>query len=291
MRLTDMTIRSLKTPDAGAAIFNDDLIPGFGVRVSEGGTKSFVLTHGPRRQRETIGRVGVVSLQDARTAAKQRLAEYTLGKDRPRVVSWNEAKEEYLEDKLSTLKPRTHADYTYILNRHFKYARTKLTELSPHDLRMSLNRLKATPAEQQHAFVIVRAFLRWAHRQHYLDRNPLERMQEPYTYIPRERILTNDELKCVWHAARDDTFGKIVKLLILTGQRRGEITQLTGAMVREDTITLPAWLAKNSRQHTFPLGRMADDTSAKRGRPGALAARYGIQQGADTLDLDRAKDG
>ena len=49
-----------------------------------------------------------------------------------------------------------------------------------------------------------------------------------------------------------------MRLLILTGQRRGEITQLTGAMVGKDTITLPAWLAKNSRQHTFPLGCMAN---------------------------------
>ena len=57
MRLTDITIRSLKAPTQGAIIFRDDMIPGFGVRVSEGGTKSFVLTHGPRRERETIGRV------------------------------------------------------------------------------------------------------------------------------------------------------------------------------------------------------------------------------------------
>lgn len=50
-----------------------------------------------------------------------------------------------------------------------------------------------------------------------------------------------------------------MKLLILTGQRRGEITQLTGAMIGKDTITLPAWLAKNSRQHIFPLGSMAQE--------------------------------
>ena len=82
MRLTDFAIQSLKAPESGAAIFYDTLVPGFGVRVSNGGTKSFILTHGPRRQRETIGRVGVVKLQDARAEAKRRLAEYTLGKER-----------------------------------------------------------------------------------------------------------------------------------------------------------------------------------------------------------------
>lgn len=257
MRLTDITIRSLKAPVQGAVIFPDDLIPGFGVRVSEGGTKSFVLTHGPRRERETLGRVGVVSLQEARAEAKRRLAEYTLGKTKPRTTSWNVALEEYLAEVAANCKPRTLADYQYFLINRFRYGTTKLSELSPHDLHKSLDRFAKTPAEQRHAFVVLRAFLRWAHRKHYLDINPMERMQAPHPYVPRERVLTDEELKRVWNAARDDTFGKIVKLLMLTGQRRGEITGLTGDMVGENSITLPSLLTKNSRQHTFPLGTMA----------------------------------
>jgi integrase len=254
MRLTDIAIQSLKAPEAGAVIFSDDSLPGFGVRVSEGGTKSFVLTHGVRRHRETLGRVGVISLHEARIEAKRRLAEYTLGRSKPPTVRWDTAKEEYLSEVAATCKPRTHADYSYILGRHFRYGVSRLTEISPHDLRKNLHRLDNTPAEQQHAFVVLRAFIRWCYRQHYLDVNPMERMQAPHSYAPRERVLANTELKLIWNAAGDDTFGKIVRLLILTGQRRGEITQLTGDMVGDDTITLPAWLAKNSRQHIFPLG-------------------------------------
>jgi integrase len=257
MRLTDITIKSLQPPPKGARIYTDDIVPGFGVRVSEGGTKSFVLTHGPQHQRETIGRVGIVGLQEARNDAKRRLAEYTLGKNQPQAKSWDAAKEEYLVEKAYKLKPRTHADYTYFLNRRFKYGATKLSELSSHDFWANLEKLRATPTQQQHAFVILRAFIHWAHRKYYFDRNPMERMQAPHRYIARERILTHEELKRVWNAAGDDTFGKIVKLLILTGQRRGEITQLTGAMVGDNAITLPSWLTKNSRRHIFPLGNMA----------------------------------
>lgn len=257
MRLTDIGIKALKLPAKGVAVYSDDTLAGFGVRVSQAGTKSYILTHGPRRERETIGRVGIISLQDARAEAKRRLAEYTLGKNKPRAISWDDAKEEFLADKATKLKPRTLADYTYELNRHFRYGPTKLLDLTSHDLHKSLGRLSHTPAEQQHAFVTLRTFMHWAHRRHYLDRNPMERMQAPHPYVPRERILTNEELKKVWTAAGDDTFGKIVKLLILTGQRVGEITKLTGEMVGQDTITLPSWLAKNSRQHTFPLGDMA----------------------------------
>ncbi len=79
MRLTDISIRALKSKNQGAAIFYDDILTGFGVRVSEGGTKSYILTHGRRRERETIGRVGVITLQDARAEAKRRLAEIRSG--------------------------------------------------------------------------------------------------------------------------------------------------------------------------------------------------------------------
>lgn len=107
MRLTDISIRALEAPVKGAVIFYDDTLSGFGVRVSEGGTKSFILTHGPRRERETLGRFGVVTLHEARGEAKRRLAEYTLGKERPRTASWDDAVKEYLEEVAAKRKPHT----------------------------------------------------------------------------------------------------------------------------------------------------------------------------------------
>lgn len=81
MRLTDLGIRALKPPENGYVLYTDDALPGFAVRVSMGGTKSFVLTHpNHRRKRQTIGRVGIIKLAEAREAAKIILAESTLGK-------------------------------------------------------------------------------------------------------------------------------------------------------------------------------------------------------------------
>lgn len=257
MRLTDITIRSLKAPEKGVVYFADDLLTGFGVRVSQAGTKSYVLTHGARRTRETIGRVGIIALSEARAEAKLRLAQYTLGKDKPKAISWNAAKEEYLAERRPELSAHTNRAYAYYLNRIFRYGATKLTDITPHDLSDSLAKLNHTPVCQRYAFGTLRAFLRWAHRKHYLDRNPMGRMQSPHPYVARERVLTDAELARIWNAAGDDTFGQIVKLLILTGQRRGEIAQLRASMVGKDTITLPATLCKNRRSHTFPLGGFA----------------------------------
>jgi hypothetical protein len=68
----------------------------FGCRVSQGGTKSFVVQHGLDRRLVTIGRYPVISLADARAEAKRVLAEMTLGKHRPRTVRWDEALAQYL---------------------------------------------------------------------------------------------------------------------------------------------------------------------------------------------------
>lgn len=257
MRLTDISIRNLKSPDEGASIFYDDQLAGFGVRVSKGGTKSFILTHGRLRARETIGRVGTITLQQARAEAKVRLAEYTLGKERPQSSAWDAAVNEYLDEVATKIRPRTHQSYEYALRKHFRYGRTKLSDLRPHDLHKNLGRLSDRPSEQQHAFTTIRAFLRWAYRKHYIERSPIERMRAPHPYVPRERVLSDQELKRVWTSAGDCTFGRLVKFLILTGQRVGETTRLTGSMIGGELVTIPASLAKNNREHRVPLAPMA----------------------------------
>lgn len=270
MRLSDVGIRALKAPEKGAQIYYDDVLTGFGVRVSEGGTKSFVLTHGIRRQRETIGRVGVVSLQDARSEAKRRLAEYTLGKTKLSSPSWAQALEEFLAEIERKRKGRTHRDYSRLLRKHFRFGETKLSDISPGEFAKKLDKLSDVPSEQHHASVVLHTFVRWAHRKHYLDTDPLSRMKSSHRYRPRSRILTDAELAKVWKAAATmGQYGVIVQLLILTGQRVGEISKLTRSMVGDDNITLPSWLTKNGREHRFPIGTTATSILSSRLRSGS----------------------
>src|SRR5476651_1037193 len=152
MKLTDIAIRHLKAPPKGAMIYYDDALTGFGIRVSEGGTKSFVLTHGPRRTRETLARVGVVSLQDARQEAKRLLAEYTLGKHQPRAKSWRSALEEYLKEVENGCRPNTHKSYKRHLTNHFRFGDMRMSQIAPHELQRDLERLKDRPSERHHAF-------------------------------------------------------------------------------------------------------------------------------------------
>src|ERR1041384_1071725 len=82
MRLSDLTVRSLPIPERGQKTHWDEAVKGFGVRVSQGGTRTFVLMHGRSRQLTTIGRVGIISLADARAEARRILRERTLGNTR-----------------------------------------------------------------------------------------------------------------------------------------------------------------------------------------------------------------
>ena len=63
----------------------------------------------------------------------------------------------------------------------------------------------------------------WAMQQGLVENNPVIGTARPAPEVKRERILTNEELRQVWNAAGDDGYGRIVKVLILTGQRRDEV--------------------------------------------------------------------
>ena len=72
--LTDATIRRLPVPAKGNKITYDDDVPGFGIRVTSGGSKSFVLnylTKSGRERRITIGSCGDWSTSEARREARR----------------------------------------------------------------------------------------------------------------------------------------------------------------------------------------------------------------------------
>lgn len=257
LQLTDVVVRNLK-PSEKRAIYYDQNLVGFGVRVETSGTKAFTLIYGANRQRITIGRVGIISLADARKKAKRVLAEHTLGKIRPQNITYDEAKEQYLQDSEERNKPRTTKDYRRFLNSYFKYGRTPIAEIKQPDIKRRVAKLNSKPSEKYHAFVAFRTFLRWCVKNLYIQHSPMEGLSPP-PQKSRDRILTLDELKTVLNASltSEKPYCNIVALLILTGQRRGEISNLKWEYINGDLITLPAAITKNGREHTFPLSPAA----------------------------------
>ena len=116
------------------------------------------------------------------------------------------------------------------------------------------------PIAANRARVALSAFFNWAMREGLSHTNPVIGTNRAADERSRHRVLTDDELAAIWRACRDDDYGRIVRLLILTGQRREEVG---GVAVNElnsaRTWTIPADRTKNGRPHEVPLPPSASE--------------------------------
>jgi integrase len=117
------------------------------------------------------------------------------------------------------------------------------------------------PTEAARVFENFQSALRWGVRRGDLDRNPAEGMTKPAGRPPRERVLTDEEIRTLWHAGPLPrvTDQRIVKLCLVTAQRVGEV-----AGMRRDELdltkhvwNLPASRVKNGTAHSVPLSGLA----------------------------------
>ena len=253
--LSDALIRAIQPPKRGQITVVDGTLPNFGVRVSQGGTKTFIVTLG-KGKRHTLGRYPILSLADARAEAKRILAEKTLGHIRPARAIFEECRDEYLKECERRLKPGTLKLYRYHLARDYPFGRLVIADITPRQIIENLNR--CTPSMKEHAARIGRSFFTWAVRNHYLESSPMARMQPVVRGKSRDRVLTDEELKAILQAAQrlSSAYAQIIRLLVYTGQRRGEIAALRWAWIDEEakTITFPPGITKNGLVHTIPYG-------------------------------------
>ena len=252
MHLTDLAIQKLKPPPSGQKTFYDNQLPGFGIRVSQR-SKSFVVMYGRRRQLKTLGRYPSLSLKEAR-----KQAQTFIGADKPQTqksnLRFSEARDRFLEESEAKHKKQTTADY----KRHLAFYgfEKPLRDITRTEVMDRLKALSNQPVTQNHTFSTLVTFFKWALRNDFLDRTPLEGEKKPAPKRHRERVLDEDELRLVYQRATTFSFpyGHIVRLLILTGQRRSEITHLTRDRVGE---TLQFLDTKNRTDHEIPLLPMA----------------------------------
>jgi len=270
VRLNDVALRALQPPPKGQIDFWDAGLPGFGCRVSQGGAKTFLLKRDNRRI--TLGRYPVISLQDARVEAKRLLAEFTLGRLRPQSLPYSEAVKLFLAEKAKSARPRTIADYTRMLAVHFPF-KGQLMDITHAQVAHRLERLKDTPAEHNHARTVGMIFFNWSKNRRYITDNPVVGISQ-YERKRRTRVLSDAELKAIWHACSqqlqyantdDDqlaipkNFAAIVQLMIVCGQRKGETAALQRAWIdlKNSIITLPDDITKNGNEHILPIGEFA----------------------------------
>ena len=240
MRLTKANVDALALP-AGKAegfVWDEDL-PGFGVR-ARGHTKRWVIQYrvGTQQRRESLGDVRKIALEDARKIARARFAQAELGVDpgaarakaRTPVLTLADAADRYLDAKRDRLAPSTFKQAKYHLGALWRPLRERpLEAIKRADIAARLQEL----IKQHGRTAAARArghlstLFTWAMREGLCETNPTIATNNPSAGLPtRDRVLSDHELLMVWSACEDDDFGRIVRLLILTGCRREEIGRL-----------------------------------------------------------------
>ena len=137
-----------------------------------------------------------------------------------------------------------------------------LSDITGDDLRKLVRDLDAhTMANRLHATLA--KWMRWcADRERKLVQvNPYEGFEKPYDEKSRERVLHDDELAALWRCAKNEAghFGAILRLLILTGQRRSEVTGLVRRELdyKRAEWSIPPERAKNGNRSVVPLSAAA----------------------------------
>jgi integrase len=99
----------------------------------------------------------------------------------------------------------------------------------------------------------------WAMGEGLCEANPVVGTNKPPDSTPRDRVLADGELAAIWTACQDDDFGRIVRLLALTGARRAEIAGMCWSELDLDNglWSLPKERAKNKRALLLPLPPLA----------------------------------
>src|SRR5262249_14629207 len=214
--------------------------------------------------RETLGRYPAIGAQHAREWAKEVHAKIALGRD-PAAAREQEEQQRaetvgavlrtYLPAK--KLRPRSRVEVErHLLKNAASLHGRPVAQVTRRDIANCLavvtERNRASQANRTRASLS--AFFMWCCRQGLIDTNPVA-FTSRHKEEARHRVLSDAELQQVWAALPDNDYGKTVKLLILTGQRREEVGRLRWSEIdlARGVISLPGERTKNGKPHDLPM--------------------------------------
>lgn len=126
---------------------------------------------------------------------------------------------------------------------------------------------RGAPVQANRALTTMRKFFNWAVEREIIEASPCSRVKPPTPTTSRDRVLSDDEIKASWEAfgTAGRPFGDLAKLLLLTGQRRGEAAKMkwTDVDLNKAIWNIPKANAKNGVFHQVPLSAPAIDLLKK----------------------------
>jgi integrase len=170
--------------------------------------------------------------------------------------------DDWLKVRKEDMKPRSHVEWTRHLKQHWKpLHKLMLGAVTRQDIAAQMRTIAkdSGPVSANRARGALSAMFAWAIGEGLCEANPVIGTNKAAEEKPRERVLDDAELAAVWKATPDNDYGRIVRLLMLTGQRRDEIGKLCWSEIdrKARTISLDGARTKNARAHVVPLSDAA----------------------------------
>jgi integrase len=244
-KLTKRVIDALPSPPGADQIWWDEDLKGFGLKLTSAGRKVFLVQYRPAGDRRnprkyTIGEYGSVTPHQARVEAQRVLAERAAGRDpqaekqtskrRIRSEQVAELSAEFIARHAS--QNRTGAETARIFNREVLpyWGSWTVGEVRKRHVIALLDRVRerGSPIMANRVLAAVRKFFNWCIGRSILETSPCSGITAPAREQARHRVLADEELALVLHAAKQIglPFGSIVEVLAFTGQRRDEVGRM-----------------------------------------------------------------
>ena len=276
-----------------------DAVRGFGLRKFASGEAYYFVKYnvGAKQRRQSLGAVTRGNLKAMRVLASEVKARARLGQDliadkktaesKSTTVTLGQTIPTYLALRKNELRARSYEEVRRHLEKAWKPLHKRAMDAIPRaDIVAVIDELEhnSGPVAADRAKTSLSGLFAWAiadgfamdaqGRRIRLEVNPCMNINSR-SDSKRTRVLSEGELVEIWNACLDDDYGHIVRLLILTGQRKTEIAGLAWSELDlgKRQINLPGARTRNGKPHILPLSDQAL----------AILARIERNDGRDTV--------
>lgn len=248
--------------------------PGLYLVVQPSGAKSWALRYrfGGKPRKLTLGRFGALSVADARKAASDALGAVERGRDPGIDKKLDNAARRAGDTKVRTLigefdkrhlsKLKTGKGVRQSLDHNVTpiIGDMDIKDVTRTDVVRLLERIadagKGTTANRVKAYMS--KFLGWCQDRGVIEQSPMIGLKPVADENSRERPLTSEEIALLWNACEAEPvpYGIMFQMLLLTGQRRGEVAGMRWSDIDADGV----WRlssTKNAQRHDVPLPEAA----------------------------------